>query len=232
MLASIHTSRALRRLLTVLLSTALTTAFVACGGSSGNGVASKSANQILAASKAAAASATSVHLATTTGEVVLDVNLSRTGATGRLTLSGKTLEITRVGNTIYLKANPTVYKALGITAKVPSNAWLKASASQAGQLAAFTEMSGETTRLLNLEGPLTKGPTTTVNGQKVVELKQAKKIYTRSLYVATTGKPYPIEILLRGQVTGKTTFSDWNKPVTPTAPANSVDISQLQRAGH
>ncbi|HWX96805.1 MAG TPA: hypothetical protein VNZ01_08120 [Solirubrobacteraceae bacterium] len=214
------------RALLVALAVALTTAFTACGGSSNSGVASKSAAEILSASKAAAASATSVHLTTTTGEVVLDVNLTPNGGTGRLTLSGSTLELMRVGSTLYLKAAPKVYRNLGITATVPAQAWLKVTANQSPQLAAFTEMSGELNRLL--VGPLTKGATTTVNGQKVVELTEKKPLYTRSLFVATSGKPYPVEILIKGQVTGKTTFSEWNKPVTLTRPANSIDITQLK----
>jgi hypothetical protein len=199
------------------------------GGSSSNGIASKSPEEIVSASSAAALGATSVHLTTTAGQVSLDVRLTRSGGSGRLKLSGNTLEMIRIGSTIYIKATPTVYRNLGIKANVPPNAWLKAPARSTPQLTTFTEMSGEISRLVHLEGALTKGPTTTINGQSVVELKQTTKIYTRSLYVATTGPPHPIEILLRGQVTGTTTFSEWDKPVTLTAPASSIDITRLKK---
>jgi hypothetical protein len=229
MLASPRASTALLgRRVAILPVVALTTAFVACGGSSSNGIESKSPEAIILATRAAANSATSVHLTTKTGEVLLDVKLAKNGGTGQLTLSGKTIELTRVGSTLYLKAKPNVYRTLGITARVPTNAWLKAPSAKSGQLAAFTELSGEINRLLLLEPPLTKGPVSTVNGQKAVELKQTKAIYTRSLYVATTGKPYPVKIVIKGQATGETTFADWNQPVTLTPPANSIDLTKLQ----
>jgi hypothetical protein len=227
MLTSAHAPGARR--LAIALAVALAATLAACGGSSNTGIASKSTAEILSASKAAVAGATSVHLRTTGGEVLLDVKLTSTGGTGQLRLAGSNLELRRIGTALYLKSAASVYRNLGIKVNVPSNAWLKVPASSTLQLAAFTELSGEVSRLLNLKGTLTKGTTATVNGQSAVELKQTNPLYTRSLYVATSGKPYPVEILLQGQVTGKTTFTEWNKPVTLTPPANSIDISQLKR---
>jgi hypothetical protein len=198
-----------------------------CGGASGNGVASKSPTEILAASKAAASAASSVHLKTTTGEVVLDVRLTQTGGSGSLKISALTLELLRIGDVLYVKGTAAAYKQLGITSKVPPQAWVKVPPERSAQLKAFADKSGQLNRLLSLEGPLTKGRTTSVEGQSVVEVKQVKKVYTRTLYVATNGKPYPVEIVLQGQVTGKTTFSEWDKPVTLTAPTNVIDLTRL-----
>jgi hypothetical protein len=51
--------------------------------------------------------------------------------------------------------------------------------------------------------------------------------------VATSGKPYPLQIAKGGSESGTITFSDWNKPVTITAPSNAVDLSELKSlAGH
>ncbi len=49
-----------------------------------------------------------------------------------------------------------------------------------------------------------------------------------TLYIATTGPAYPVAIVKEGTDSGKITFDEWNKPVTLTAPSNSVDLSQLE----
>jgi hypothetical protein len=49
-----------------------------------------------------------------------------------------------------------------------------------------------------------------------------------TLYVATTGKPYPIQITKSGTSGGKILFDRWNAPVTLVAPKHSIDLSQLQ----
>jgi len=53
-----------------------------------------------------------------------------------------------------------------------------------------------------------------------------------SLFVASTGEPYPIEIVKRGSETGHITFTDWHQPVSLSAPSGAIDLSQLQHAGH
>ena len=79
---------------------------------------------------------------------------------------------------------------------------------------------------------LTKGPITTINGQKAIELKTKGKLYTGAIYIAATGTPYPIEIVKHGRETGQTTFTGWNQPVTLSAPAGAVELSQLEHKAH
>jgi hypothetical protein len=202
-----------------------------CGGSSGNGIASKPAAEILSASRAAALGAGSVHLKTTSGQVVLDVKLSKAGGSGRLSLAGATIEMVRIGSVLYLKAPTALYRRIGINATVPADTWVKLPASAIPQLAAFTEMREQLSRLINLSS-LTKSATSTLEGQKVIELRQTLKVFTRSLFVAAMGKPYPVELALKGQVTGQTTLSEWDKPVTLTAPAKSITPETSKAAGH
>jgi hypothetical protein len=212
------------------LPLALAAALAGCGGSSGNGVASKSASDILAASKAAAQSATSVHVVgkNSQGALSLKLNLdmASNGGRGQVSLLGLNFELIRVGNTLYAKGNPAFYKRLGVAAHVPQGTWLKASANggKLAQLAAFTDLSGELGRLLSSTGPITKGASATVNGQQAIELKESAKLFSGSLYIATTGKPYPIEIVKRGRESGQTAFSHWNEPVSLSAPANAIAI--------
>jgi hypothetical protein len=221
MLSGIKALRARARVLLAVVLVAALAAVAGCGGSSSNGIASKSAAEILSASKAAALAASSVHLHTTSGEVVLDMKLASGGASGQLTLSGAKLEMIRIGSAFYLKAPTALYQRIGINAKVPPDTWLKLSTSTVPSLAAFTEIREQLNRLLPLSSA-TKGSTTTLEGQKVVELQQKLKVFTRSLYVAATGKPYPLQLVLKGQVAGKTTLTEWDKPVTLTAPSKSI----------
>ncbi|MFI4972859.1 MAG: hypothetical protein ACHP7H_09280, partial [Hyphomicrobiales bacterium] len=75
--------------LALLLTVALTAALTGCG-SSGNGVASKSASEILAASKAAADSATSVHVAGKSSQgplsITLNLDMASNGGRGQISL--------------------------------------------------------------------------------------------------------------------------------------------------
>jgi hypothetical protein len=49
--------------------------------------------------------------------------------------------------------------------------------------------------------------------------------------VARTGRPYPIQITKQGANGGSISFDRWDQPVALTAPADALDITQLQ-AGH
>jgi hypothetical protein len=52
------------------------------------------------------------------------------------------------------------------------------------------------------------------------------------MYVATTGKPYPLQVSKNsGGQSGTVTFSDYNKAFAITAPANSINIDQLTSGG-
>jgi hypothetical protein len=51
-----------------------------------------------------------------------------------------------------------------------------------------------------------------------------------TLYVATSGKAYPVEITGQGGV--KLDFDHFDQSVSLNAPANSIDISQLKGATH
>ena len=49
-----------------------------------------------------------------------------------------------------------------------------------------------------------------------------------TLYVATTGKPYPIELDSPGNgKQGKITFDQWDQAVTIAAPKGAIDLSKL-----
>jgi hypothetical protein len=103
---------------------------------------------------------------------------------------------------------------------------LKAPAAT-GRLASLTPLTDIAklfTGILATHGTLAVGKETTIGGQPAIGIVDTSKGGT--LYVATTGKPYPVA--LRKSGSGAITFDRWDKPVTLTAPSNPVDISQLK----
>jgi hypothetical protein len=228
-------------LLLALVALLLATAIAGCGGSSssssGNGIAEKSPAEILAATKVAADGAKSVHVA---GSIVsggtpitLDMQLvAGKGGRGQLSQNGLSFSLIEVGGTVYIKGSPAFYKHIGgsAAAQLLQGKWLKASATSSdfaslGQLTNLRELIDQT---LSNHGALTKSATTTVKGQKVVGLSDRSKGGT--LYVAASGKPYPLEITKAGSSADSITFDSWNEPLTLSAPANAIDINALSSA--
>lgn len=216
-------------------------------GSSDNGVAGKSAAQILAATRAAATSANSVHLVVSSkiahgGSLNLDASLAKDQGHAKSSLFGIDLEAIRTGDTIYVKGNQAFAVRLGraLGVKIPADTWLKGPAKGAlNQAAALTNITTELPLILAGTGKASKGAKTMIDGQPAITLKQVHKLYNGTLYVATTGQPYPLK-LIKNPVkvglseSGQTSFSAWNDPITVTPPANAVEVSQLEhtKKGH
>jgi hypothetical protein len=226
--------------LLALLALLLAAALAACGGgssSSGNGIAGKSPSAILAATKVAADEAKSVHvsgsLVSGGTPITLDMNLlAGKGGRGKLSQNGLAFELIDVGGTVYIKGSSTFYKHIGgsAAAQLLQGKWLKAAAnssdfSSLGQLTNLRQLIDQT---LGDHGTLTKGATSTVNGVKAVGLTD--KTEGGTLYVAASGKPYPVEITKGGSANGTISFDNWNQPLTLSAPANAIDIAALQAA--
>lgn len=224
----------------ILLSLALLV-LAGCGkSSSGNGISSKSAEEIVSESKTVADAATAVHVSGSLksggAPVRLDLNLvAGKGAQGEISQNGASFKLILVGNTAYISGSPAFYRSLGgsAAAQLFKGKWLKASAAT-GEFASFKQLADmrqliDTT--LAAQGTLVKGATTTVNGQPVIAITDSAK--DGNLYVASTGKPYPVQIAKGGSESGTIVFSNWNQPVTITAPSNAVDLSELKSlAGH
>jgi hypothetical protein len=230
-------ARRLSQLLGALLAAVL---LAACGGSSsssGNGVAEKSPAAIIAATKTAADGAKSVHvsgsLVSGGSPITLDMNLlAGKGGRGQLSQDGLSFELVEVGGTVYIKGSPAFYKHIGgsAAAQLLQGKWLKAPASSAdfASLGQLTNLRSLVDQTLSDHSSLSKSGTTTVNGQKVVGITDKSKGGT--LYIAATGKPYPVEIAKSGSGTGSITFDRWDEPLTLSAPANAIDVAALQAA--
>ena len=228
-------------LITTALCAILSLAVAGCGGSSsssGNGVADKTPAEILAATKTASDDATSVHVSgsivSDKSPITLDMNLlANKGGRGKLSESGLAFELIQINGTVYIKGSADFYKHIGgnAAAQLLQGKWLKAPSSDANfaSLSQLTDLRQLVDQTLTSHGSLKKSGTTTVNGQKVVGITDTTKGGT--LYIATTGKPYPIEITKGGSGGGQIVFDSWNGPVTLAAPANAIDVAQLQSAG-
>jgi hypothetical protein len=212
----------------------------ACGSSSSSGstIASKTPEQIVAAAKSAADTAATVHVA---GSVVsegkpltVDMQLlAGKGGRGRITLEGLSIDLIRVAGAVYINGSQAFYRRVAgpAAAQLLQGKWLKApeNSGNFASLASLTDLGKLIDTTLGSHGTLARGPTSTVDGQKVVAINDVSQGGT--LYVATTGSPYPIEIAKRGGSGGRIVFDRWNQAVTLTAPANAININQLQN-GH
>jgi hypothetical protein len=218
---------------------ALTVALLAgCGGSSAksNGEASKSAEQILTDTRLAAQSASSVHYAGTIFEngtrIDLDLRLvAGKGGKGVIRLGGQRIDIVRIGSKAYFKGSTAFYREFGggAAAQLLNGRWLAASA-RTGDLASFTPLTDIKSLfgLVKPHGTLSKTSETTLAGQKVIAIRSSKSD-TGTLYIATTGKPYPVELTKpSGASHGTLRFDHWNEQVTLTAPKGAIDMSKLK----
>src|ERR1700722_19857973 len=111
-------------------------AVAACGGSSGNGVSAKSANDIVTASANAIDGVSSLHVA---GAVIssgspITLNLSlvaNQGGEGTMSQNGLSFQIISVDQTVYLNGSPACWQHFGgaAAAQLFNGKWLKAPAT-------------------------------------------------------------------------------------------------------
>jgi hypothetical protein len=217
-------------------------ALAGCGGSSsssGNGVASKTPAEILTAAKSASVDAKTAHIS---GSIIsggkpisLDMKLvSGKGGQGQIVLEGRSIRLVDVGQAVYMQGSAAFYRNIAgsAAADLLQGKWLKVPASNSGfsSLASLTNLSKLIDTTLATHGKLSSAGTATIDGQKAIGITDSVKDGT--LYVATTGIPFPLEIVKHGADGGKIIFDEWNKPVKLAAPADSIDINQLQNAAH
>lgn len=206
----------------------------ACGGSSGNGVASKSPDAILAAALAAVDGAKFVHIsgkfANGASPTTLNLDLvSGKGGHGNASVGGLAYRIVVIDNTVYVNARSAFWRHVvsAATATALDGRWLKAPASgRFALLAKLTNLRALLPTVLSTHGTLVKSGTTNVNGQSAIGLREAAGVDT--IYVATTGKPYLLEIVQRGSQAGRIVLDHFDQSVSLSPPANAIDISKFK----
>ncbi len=210
-----------------------------CGGSKKaappNDEASKPALRVLANANAAAASASSAHVSGSVDSggtpITLDLSTARgKGATGSMSTNGLSFHLVRIGDTLYIQGSDAFYKhfAGAAVAQLLHGKWLKAPATHGRlkSLAPLTSLGALFAGISSHHGKLANDGKTTYKGTDVVVIRD--KSDNSKLYVAATGKPYPVA-LVSGQKgrSGAIRFDDWNKPVSLSAPSGAIDISQF-----
>jgi hypothetical protein len=211
----------------------MTLAVAACGGSTGpstNGVDKKSADEIVIAATNAVGSAKSAHVAgnvmNSGSRITLDLNLvNGKGGQGLMAQNGLSFQVVTVGNEVYINGTSAFWQKFAgdAAAQLLFGKWIKARASgQLATLAALTDLQKLFNQLLSSHGQLARGSITTVRGQRVIAVKDTTNGGT--LYVATTGKAYPIEVVKNGSNGGQIAFDRFNQPVRLTPPSNAIDI--------
>jgi hypothetical protein len=225
-----------RNLGRIALLVLLLTASAGCGGSTkkSNGVASKPADAIVAAALTATNSAKSVHVSGTIPEsgrpLALDLHIAGSrGGSGWMAEKGARADIIRIGSKAYMKGSAAFWLSFGgkTAAQILTGRWIVGSAISGdfASLTPLTDLHKLVGGLLSSHGKLTKGATTTIAGQPVIAVTDTTQGGT--LYIATSGQPYPMELVKTGASAGKLTFDQWNAAVTLTAPKGAIDFSKI-----
>lgn len=203
---------------------------VGCGSSAGE--ASKSPATIATDARAAADAASSVHVKgsiSAQGQAVpVDLRITATGAVGTGSFGGATVQLIRSGSNIYVRGAQQVFGSfLGARAAAKADDhWIEIPASlpQLAQLADLTGKSSLLQTLLTSTKPAAKHGTRVINGVTAVAISGFGSDGSGQLLVATSGKPYPVQLAAAGSTL---TFSDWNSPVTVSAPTDVVPLTAL-----
>lgn len=196
-----------------------------CGGSSSNGIASKSPNQIASTVASLVREAKSVHLKGSYSGSTLDVYLYSNGdVSGSVSKSGLSFNVISIKSSgTYLKAPTSVWQqAANISASQASrfnNKWMKIPGNGFSATSGLT-ISALASALTDHKGTLSKVGTKTINGQSVVGVHSS---IGGTVWVATTGTSYPVE-LTAPNGSGTVTFSDWDSSSPPSVPKNAISL--------
>src|SRR3954447_7748193 len=199
-----------------LVGAAIVAALAGCGGSSSNGEAKKTADQVVSDAQKAALAASAVHVSgniTDNGTpLAVDLTLVKgKGGKGTLSENGLKFELVRVGDTAYIKGTDAFLRkfAGAAAATLFHDKWLKgpASSGDLGALTPLTDADKLFKAALGQHGKLANKGETDFQDQKVVEINDTTQGGT--LYVAAEGDAFPVA--LKGNKTqGSLTFDSWN----------------------
>lgn len=217
-----------------------------CGSSptADNGVAAKSGAEILAAARSAAERAATVHVAGSILSAGKPISLNMElvadkGGQGRLTHGDLEIELVALNKATYASGNAAFYERFvgaGAAARLRGS-WLRQASARGPlrSLAALADLHQLIDIALDGHGALSRGRATKIDGRSAVAVADRDRGGT--LYVATTGIPYPLEItepgtqagsLEPGAGAGTLVFDRWNEPATINPPTHIVNVDQLQ----
>ena len=203
-----------------------------CGGSSsGSGIASEAPQKILSDSLAAANALKSVHAAGTINSgsqhIAIDMQLvGGVGGRGKISVNGLSFQLVGLNHYAYMQAAPAVWRQAGAPAAAAQRLkgkWLRTPATgQFASIARLTDIHQLFGQLLTQRGQkVNRGGVSTVAGRKVLALDGGQG---GTLYVATTGRPYPVELYKSGSDGGRVDFDRFNQAVKLSPPTNTINL--------
>lgn len=192
-----------------------------------NGVEDLSSKQILKQANKAAMSARSTHLIGTSPQASLDLVVTKDASDGKRTAGATTLKTRVVDAVIYIKADEAYWTEAFNAKKAQKigSKWVAGELSNP-KLSSFRQTS--------TMGPLMRQFLTLDDAAQVGEVGVAQEqpavpitATVGTLWVATTGKPYPL--LLTGSPEqgddSEVQFTEWDKKVVIKAPPKKQTIS-------
>lgn len=168
------------------------------------------------------------------GTIGLDFKISGKDILGTMTLGGAEVELLRADGQTFMrpdedfwKQNAGDEKAGAALAELVGDRWAKVEKDDK-DFQEFFQIA-EPAKLLDPEGEIDKGETKTIEGVSTIALEEKSKD-GGTLYVATTGEPYPM--LLEGSAgEGQITFADFGTrfdDIKVPAETDVADLDDLQ----
>jgi hypothetical protein len=209
-------------------------------GPTDNGVSALPANDILNRAKSALRQAKSYRVkgnGKADGQKIgIDFRISGNDLGGKLTMGNANVELLSVAGKHYMRPDEKFWvSAVGVdkaptVAKLIGDRWVVVPEDDND----FAELFGiaNVDEMLKPDGSLSKGETTDINGVKAIGLvdNDSEK---GTLYVATTGEPYPLRLLSTSTVEGgQIDFTDFGATFADLkAPPESevIDLKELSR---
>ncbi len=210
-------------------------------GPTHNGVSGLAPNEILQRSTTALKNAKSYRIKgninTDDGtKMGLDLRLVGSDLGGLLSVDGTSVEMLSVGGQQYIRPDAKFWQqnadspdAAENIVKLMGDKWAKVPSGNKD----FADMFGVASvdKLLKPDGSLTKGETQDIDGVKTIGLVDGSA-KGGTIYIATTGEPYPIRLQSKDATEGQITFSDFGATfddVQAPPEAQVVDLEKLKR---
>ncbi|WP_250005532.1 hypothetical protein [Actinoplanes sp. M2I2] len=204
----------------------------------GNGVEALEAQQILDKAKAALKKAGSFHMkgdiVTDGSKMGLDFKTGNGEVIGKLSMGGPSVELLEVAKKRYIRPDAAFWSMSGggkeqgeQMAKLVGDRWVavKATDKNTADMFGFSDIDS----MLNADGKVTKGAAKDINGRPAIGLVDNSQD-GGTLYIATTGEPYPLRIESKNAAEGGLDFTEFGEKfpdIKAPAPADVVDIEKL-----
>jgi hypothetical protein len=155
----------------------------------------------------------------------VDMRYGRTGSHGTITIDSSVLDLIRVGSNAYVKAPDSFWQTQLPAAQLASEIaaihgkWVLVPAlgTTFAQLSAYTDKQQITAQLVRRDTThYLQGANKVVDNVESITLADTSN--GAVVYVAATGRPYPVEATGGNGTSATAHFSEWNAPFSVAAP--------------